>query len=86
MSTFVDSSMPAVLWTASKSAFFTEFPRGKPSTAASAMDSRTQSAKLIGTKLSFQTNHDSIYGTMMTAFVLDVMPATLPFRERYGMT
>ncbi|GFX66332.1 hypothetical protein TNCV_343061 [Trichonephila clavipes] len=34
----------------------------------------TEPGKLIGTKLSFQMNHASIYGTMMVAFVLDAIP------------
>ncbi|GFV77666.1 HTH_Tnp_Tc3_2 domain-containing protein [Trichonephila clavipes] len=34
----------------------------------------TEPCKLIGTKMSFQTNHAAICGTMMAAFVLDAMP------------
>ncbi|GFV83969.1 uncharacterized protein TNCV_1479711 [Trichonephila clavipes] len=35
----------------------------------------TEPGKLIDIKLSFQMNHASICGTIMTAFVLDAMPA-----------
>ncbi|GFV02537.1 uncharacterized protein TNCV_5017051 [Trichonephila clavipes] len=37
--------------------------------------------KQIGTKLSFQMNHDSIYGSMMVAFVLDTMPLNAAFQS-----
>ncbi|GFV35166.1 transposable element Tcb2 transposase [Trichonephila clavipes] len=41
----------------------------------------TEPGKLIGTKLSFQMNHASICGTMMTAFVLDAIPVNAAFQS-----
>ena len=41
----------------------------------------TEPGKLIGTKLSFQINQDSICGTMMAAFVLNVMPVNAAFQS-----
>ena len=38
---------------------------------------------LIGTKLSFQMKHASIFGIMMAAFVLDVMPIKAAFQSAY---
>ena len=36
---------------------------------------------LIGTKLYFQMNHASSFGTMMAAFVLDTMPVKAAFQQ-----
>ncbi|GFV51516.1 uncharacterized protein TNCV_2908191 [Trichonephila clavipes] len=41
----------------------------------------TEPGKLIGTKLSFQMNHASVYGTMMATFVLDAMPMNAAFQS-----
>ncbi|GFW28151.1 uncharacterized protein TNCV_2818291 [Trichonephila clavipes] len=41
----------------------------------------TKPGKLIGTKLSFQTNYASICGTMVTAFVLDALPVDAAFQS-----
>ena len=41
----------------------------------------TEPGKLIGTKLSFQMNHASIYGTIMAAFVLEAMPVNAAFQS-----
>ena len=41
----------------------------------------TEPGKLIGTKLSFQMNHASIYGTIMAAFVLEAMPVNAAFQR-----
>ncbi|GFY12303.1 uncharacterized protein TNCV_284061 [Trichonephila clavipes] len=40
----------------------------------------TEPSKLIGTKMSFQMNHDSICENMMTAFVLYAMPVNATFQ------
>ncbi|GFT34044.1 transposable element Tcb2 transposase [Trichonephila clavipes] len=41
----------------------------------------TEPGKLIGTKLSFQMNHVSIFGTMIASFVLGVMPVNVAFHS-----
>ena len=41
----------------------------------------TEPDKLIGTKLSFQMNHASVCGTMMAAFVLNVMSVNAAFHS-----
>ena len=41
----------------------------------------TELGKLIGIKLSFQMNHDSICGTMMAVFILDAMPVNVSFQS-----
>ncbi|PRD35980.1 UNVERIFIED_CONTAM: hypothetical protein NCL1_10025 [Trichonephila clavipes] len=41
----------------------------------------TEPSKMVGIKLSFQMNHASIYGTMIAAFVLDVMPVNTAFQS-----
>ena len=44
----------------------------------------TEPGKLIDTKLSFQMNHASICGTMMAAFVLDVIPVNAVFQSAFS--
>ncbi|GFV62040.1 uncharacterized protein TNCV_4108431 [Trichonephila clavipes] len=41
----------------------------------------TESGKLIDTNLTFQMNHVSVCGTMMTAFVLDAMSVNTAFKK-----
>ncbi|GFS85594.1 transposable element Tcb2 transposase [Trichonephila clavipes] len=43
----------------------------------------TEPDKLIGTKLFFQMNHASIYGTIMAAFVLDAMSVNAAFQSAF---
>ena len=44
----------------------------------------TKPSKLIGTERSFQMNHTSICGTIMTAFILYAMPVNIAFQSAYS--
>ena len=77
---FANSSVSAAPWTVCKGSFMKDPSQGKPSMAASAIES-TEPGKLIGTKLSFQMNHASFCETMMAVFVLDAIPVNDAFQS-----
>ncbi|GFX17615.1 uncharacterized protein TNCV_474151 [Trichonephila clavipes] len=79
---FVNLSTSAAPWIACKGAFIQDPPSRQiidGCVCNGLMNSEPE--KLIGTKLSFQMNHVSICGTMMTAFELDAMPVNAAFQR-----
>ncbi|GFW55738.1 transposable element Tcb2 transposase [Trichonephila clavipes] len=72
---FVNSSTSAAPGIACKGAFILDTPLRQTidGCVCNGLMS-TEPGKLIGTNLSFQMKHGSIFGTMRAAFVLDAMP------------